>query len=47
VAVVKKGTVMFELSGLPEYEMKEALRKAGDKLAVVCRVVRKGELKHE
>jgi ribosomal protein L16/L10AE len=38
---------MFELAGLQEDEMKEALRKAGDKLAVVCRVVRKGELKHE
>lgn len=47
VAVVKKGTVMFELAGLPENEMKEALRKAGDKLAVTCRVVRRGELKHE
>jgi ribosomal protein L16/L10AE len=38
---------MFELAGLPEYDMKEALRKAGDKLNVICRVVKKGELKHE
>jgi ribosomal protein L16/L10AE len=38
---------MFELAGLPEHDMKEALRKAGDKLAVTCRVVKKGETKHE
>jgi large subunit ribosomal protein L16 len=47
VAVVKKGTVMFEIAGISEYEMKEALRKAGNKLNVLSRVVKKGELPHE
>jgi large subunit ribosomal protein L16 len=43
VAVVKKGTVIFEIAGVPENEAKECLRKAGDKLNVVCKVLKKGE----
>lgn len=47
VAVVKKGTVMFELAGIPEPLMKDTLRKAGNKLNVLSRVVKKGELKND
>ncbi len=47
VAVVKKGTVMFELAGIPEDLMKETLRKAGNKLNVLTKVVKKGELKND
>lgn len=47
VAVVKKGTVMFELAGIPEPLMKDTLRKAGNKLNVLTRVVKKGELKND
>ncbi len=47
VAVVKKGTVMFELAGIPEQLMKDTLRKAGNKLNVLTRVVKKGELKND
>jgi large subunit ribosomal protein L16 len=38
-AVVKSGTVLFELAGVPEVEAREALRKAGNKLNVMCKVV--------
>jgi large subunit ribosomal protein L16 len=34
VAVVRPGTVMFELGGLPEADAREAFRKAGHKLPV-------------
>lgn len=47
VAVVKKGTVMFELAGIPEDLMKDTLRKAGNKLNVLTKVVKKGELKND
>jgi large subunit ribosomal protein L16 len=48
VAVVKMGTVMFELGGIgDDHIMKEALRKAGNKLNVICKVVKKGELPRE
>ena len=46
-AVVKRGTVMFEIMGLPEAQAKEALRKAGNKLNVTSKIVKKGELPHE
>ena len=46
-AVVKRGTVIVEISGIPEDQMKEALRKAGNKLNVKTRIVKKGELPHE
>src|SRR5438045_4841648 len=39
VAVVKPGRVMFELAGVPEPLAKEALRLAGNKLAVKTKVV--------
>jgi large subunit ribosomal protein L16 len=46
-AVVKAGTVLFELGNIPADEAKDALRKAGNKLNVVCRVVSKAELPNE
>ena len=38
VAVVKPGTVMFEVGGVPEAVAKVALSKAGGKLPVRCRL---------
>jgi large subunit ribosomal protein L16 len=43
-AVVKSGTILFELSNVPENDARNALRKAGNKLNVVCKVVSKAEL---
>ena len=39
VAVIKPGRVMFELAGVPEPLAREALRLAGNKLAVKTKVV--------
>ena len=47
VAVVKKGTVICEIAGITEEQMKEALRKAGNKLNVTTKIVKKGEIPHE
>ena len=44
---MKKGTVICEIAGIPEHQMKEALRKAGNKLNVTTRIVKKGEIAHE
>jgi large subunit ribosomal protein L16 len=41
VVVVKPGRVMFELAGVPEPLAKEALRLAGNKLAVRTKVVKR------
>ena len=38
-AVVKPGTVMFEIAGVPEADAKKALKQAGDKLNVKTKVV--------
>ena len=43
VAVVKKGTVMFEMNGVAEDIAREALRLASYKLPIKCKVVKKGE----
>jgi large subunit ribosomal protein L16 len=43
VAVIKPGRVMFELAGVPEPLAKEALRLAGQKLAVKSKVVKRQE----
>ena len=43
VAVVKKGTIMFEMGGVPEESAREALRLAAYKLPIKCKVVKKGE----
>ena len=44
VAVVKPGTVMFEIAGLPEEVSREALRLASHKLPVKCKIVKKDEM---
>lgn len=39
VAVVKPGTVMFEMAGIAEDVAREALRLASHKLPVKCKVI--------
>lgn len=41
VAVVKRDKVMFEVGGVSEEKAKEALRKAGHKLPIKVKFVRK------
>ncbi|MAS95919.1 MAG: 50S ribosomal protein L16 [Verrucomicrobiales bacterium] len=43
VAVVRPGTMMFEIAGVPESAAKEALRLASNKLGVRCRFVRRSD----
>ena len=43
VAVVKPGRVMFEIAGVEESIAKEALRLAGHKLPIRCKIVKKEE----
>ena len=43
VAVVRPGTMMFEISGVPESQAKEAMRLASNKLGVRCRFVRRSD----
>jgi len=43
VAVVRPGTIMFEVSGMPEDVAREAFRKAGHKLPVKTRVIAREE----
>jgi ribosomal protein L16/L10AE len=38
---------MFELGGIDVPLMKDTLRKAGNKLSVKTRIVKKGELPHD
>ena len=42
-AVVKPGTVMFEMAGVNETVAREALRLASYKLPVRCKIAKKGE----
>lgn len=44
VAVVKPGRVLFEISGIPENDSKEALRLAMHKLPVKCKICSKEQL---
>ncbi|MFZ2200439.1 MAG: 50S ribosomal protein L16, partial [Leptotrichiaceae bacterium] len=44
VAVVKRGKIMFEVAGVPEDKAKDALRKAGHKLPIKCKIVKKDEV---
>lgn len=44
IAVVKPGRVLFEIAGVPEDQAKEALRLAGTKLPVTCKVASKADL---
>ncbi|HOZ03741.1 MAG TPA: ribosomal protein L16 [Candidatus Woesebacteria bacterium] len=41
VAVVRPGSVLFEISGVPENLAHEALRKAGHKLAVRTKIIKR------
>lgn len=43
VAVVKPDRIMFEVAGVPEPELREALRLAMHKLPVPCRIVKREE----
>lgn len=43
VAVVKAGTIMFEIANVSEELMCEALRAAGNKLPIKVKIVKKGE----
>ena len=43
VAVVRQGTIMFEMGGVAEESAREALRLAAYKLPIKCKVVKKGE----
>lgn len=43
VAVVKAGTIMFEIDGVSEEVAREAFRLASHKLPVKCKFVMKGE----
>jgi large subunit ribosomal protein L16 len=43
VAVVRPGTMMFEISGVPESSAKEAFRLAANKLGLRCRFVSRAE----
>ena len=39
VAVVKNGTIMFEMDEVPEEQAREALRLAAQKLPIKCKIV--------
>ena len=43
VAVVKEGKIMFEISGVSDAIAREALRKAGHKLPIKVKIVKRGE----
>jgi large subunit ribosomal protein L16 len=47
VAVVKPGSVMFELSGLSDSEAKRVLRIAGSKMPCRTRIVAREEMNYE
>ena len=47
VAVVKKGTIMFEVSGISKEEAQKAFYAAGNKLPVTWTFIEKGEDKHD
>ena len=44
VAVVKKGKIMFEISGVDEATAREALRLAMHKLPLRCKIVSRAQL---
>lgn len=44
-ARIKRGKIMFEVSGVTREEAQDLLIKAGKKLPVKCRVVEKGEIR--
>lgn len=44
VAVIKPGTMLFEIAGVPEADAKEALRLASNKLGIRTRFVTRNKL---
>ena len=44
VAVVKPNRVMFEVAGVSEEDLREALRLASHKLPVACKIVKREEV---
>lgn len=44
IAAVRPGRVLFELSGVADETAREALRLAGHKLPVRCRILQQGEV---
>ena len=46
VAVVKTGRVLFEVAGLDEATLREALRLASHKLPIKCKIIGNGELEN-
>lgn len=47
VAVVKNGTIMFEVANISEAMMRQALTRAGHKLSVTWKIVKKGDLPND
>lgn len=47
VAVVKEGTIMFEVANIPEEMVQSAFKAAGNKLPIKWKIVKKGDLSHE
>lgn len=42
VAVVRPGTMLFEVAGVPESQARDAMRRAANKLPIRCRFVVRG-----
>ena len=47
VAVVKEGTIMFEIAGVSDEAVKTAFKNAGNKLSVNWKIVKKGDVVHD
>lgn len=47
VAVVKTGTIMFEVSNISDEMVRSAFKAAGNKLPIKWKIVKKGDLSHE
>lgn len=47
VAVVKAGTIMFEVANVSEEAVKTAFKNAGNKLSVNWKIVKKGEIAND
>lgn len=47
VAVVKTGTIMFEVANISDEMVRSAFKAAGNKLPIKWKIVKKGDLSHE
>lgn len=47
VAVVKEGTIMFEVANISDEMVRSAFKAAGNKLPIKWKIVKKGDLAHE